>query len=49
VTVRNERGDEIARKVVNVGAMSANEQRSFALSVEVTPVRSRGGKPVSKH
>jgi len=49
VTVRNERGDEIARKVVNVGAMSANEQRSFALSVEVTPVRSRGGKPLSKH
>lgn len=49
VTVRNERGDEIARKVVSVGAMSANEQRSFALSVEVTPVRARGGKAASKH
>lgn len=35
VVVSNERGDEIARNVVNVGAMAAGERRSVALSVEV--------------
>lgn len=42
VTVRNERGDEIARKLVDVGAMQPDELRSFSLSVEVAPVRGRG-------
>jgi hypothetical protein len=35
LTIRNERGEEIARKLVGVGAMQPNEQRTFALSVEM--------------
>lgn len=34
VAVRNERGEEIARQVVGVGALSPGEQRSVSLSVE---------------
>ncbi|MCC6198029.1 MAG: hypothetical protein IT518_26555 [Burkholderiales bacterium] len=41
VTVRNDRGEEIARKLVNVGALSANELRSFTLSVEATVARGK--------
>jgi hypothetical protein len=36
LTIRNERGEEIARKLVGVGAMQPDEQRSFTLSVEMT-------------
>jgi uncharacterized protein YbaR (Trm112 family) len=49
VTVRNERGDEIARKLISVGAMHPDDVRSFALSVEVTPARGRGGRGTSRH
>ena len=35
VSVRNDRGDEVARKVVGVGALNANEGRSITLSVDV--------------
>jgi hypothetical protein len=35
LTVRNERGDEITRQVVGVGALQPSEQRTFNLSVEV--------------
>ncbi len=50
VVVRNDRGEEIARRMVGVGAMQANEQRSFTLSVEVTPARARGsGRGGLKH
>ncbi len=34
VVIRNDRGQEIARKLVGVGAMGPNEQRTFTLSVE---------------
>jgi uncharacterized protein YbaR (Trm112 family) len=44
VSVRNERGDEIARKLVGVGALHPDEIRSFTLSVEVTPVRGKAGR-----
>jgi hypothetical protein len=37
IAVRNERGEEVARQVVNVGALQHSERRSFALSVEVMP------------
>jgi len=40
LTIRNERGEEIARKLVGVGAMQPGEQRTFSLSVEMNP----GGK-----
>ena len=47
VTIRNDRGQEIARKLIGVGAMSPNEQRTFTLSVEavsVTPKKpAKGG------
>lgn len=35
IVVRNERGEEIARKVVGVGAIEKGEQRTFSLAVEV--------------
>jgi len=42
LTIRNERGEDISRQVVGVGALRATESRTFTLSVEVlTP----GGKP----
>ncbi len=42
LAIRNERGQEISRQVVGVGALRAKESRTFTLSVEVmTP----GGRP----
>lgn len=37
LTIRNDRGDEIARHVVGVGAMHASEERTFTLAVEAVP------------
>src|SRR5215472_13508004 len=37
IAVRNERGEEVARQVVNVGALRNSEKRTFTLSVEVMP------------
>lgn len=36
VIVRDDRGAELARRVVNVGAMAAGESRSFQVSVEAS-------------
>ena len=35
LTIRNARGEEIARKLVGVGALQPDEQRTFTLSVEM--------------
>jgi hypothetical protein len=35
VSIRNDRGEEVARKVVGVGALGANEGRTITLSVDV--------------
>jgi hypothetical protein len=35
VSIRNDRGEEIARQVIGVGALPPSEQRTFSLSVEV--------------
>lgn len=35
VSVRNDRGEEIERKVIGVGALQPNEGRTFTVSVEV--------------
>jgi hypothetical protein len=35
LTIRNERGVEIARQVVGVGALRPAESRTFTLSVDV--------------
>jgi hypothetical protein len=37
VSVRNDRDQEVAREVVNVGALQPREGRTFTLSVEVLP------------
>ena len=37
VVIRNDRGQEIARKLIGVGSMSPNEQRTFTLLVEAVP------------
>ena len=51
VAIRNDRGEEIARKLIGVGAMNPGEQRSFVLSVEVVTgkprVPGRGGTRTS--
>ena len=36
VTVRNERNEEVARQMVNVGALQGVERRTFTLSIEVS-------------
>jgi hypothetical protein len=39
LTIRNDRGEEIAREQIGVGALQPAEQRTFTLSVDVfTPV-----------
>jgi hypothetical protein len=39
ISVRNERGEEVTRHVVNVGALRNAEKRTFALSVDVMPLQ----------
>lgn len=36
VVVRNERNEEVARQVVNVGALQGAERRTFSLSIEMS-------------
>ena len=47
VTIHNDRGEEIAHKLIGVGAMNPNEQRTFTLSVEAVSAKpkpsGRGG------
>jgi hypothetical protein len=42
MTIRNERGEELSRQVVGVGALRPTESRTFTLSVEVL---APGGRP----
>jgi len=42
LTIRNQRGEEIARRLVGVGAMQPGELRTFTLSVEMTRATDRG-------
>lgn len=50
VYIRDDRGVEIARKLINVGAIGSNEQRSFTLSVEAVPAKVRNpGKGGTRH
>ena len=41
LTIRNARGEEVARQLVGVGALQPNEERTFTLSVEVSAVGER--------
>jgi len=42
VALTNERGERLARQVVNVGALQPGESRSVSLSVEILPVAAGG-------
>ena len=37
ISIRNDRGEEVDRQVVNVGALQGAEKRTFTMSVEVLP------------
>jgi hypothetical protein len=37
IAIRNDRGEEVDRQVVNVGALQGAEKRTFTFSVEVLP------------
>ncbi|MDQ2640109.1 MAG: hypothetical protein M3Y79_05980 [Pseudomonadota bacterium] len=39
VVVRNERNEEVARQVVNVGSLQGVERRTFSLSIETSEPR----------
>lgn len=50
VTIKNEQGKEIARKLIGVGGLNPNEKRTFSLSVEMAPSNAKGsGKSRTKH
>jgi len=42
LSIRNERGEEITRQVVGVGALKPDEQRTFTLAVEMFAVAGKG-------
>ena len=47
LSIRNERGEEVNRQVIGVGALWPDEQRSFTLQVEMT--EAQGAKARKKH
>jgi hypothetical protein len=50
VSIRNDRGEEIAHKLIGVGGMNPNEERTFVLSVEAVPTPAkRAGKGRTRH
>ena len=50
VSIHNDRGQEIAHKLIGVGAMNPNEQRTFTLSVEAVPAKAKDpGKGSTRH
>jgi hypothetical protein len=50
VSIRNDRGVEIARKLIGVGAMHPNEQCTFTLSVEAMLAKVKDpGKGGTRH
>ncbi len=42
VVIRNERGEEVARHVVGVGALEGSQSRSFSVAVETLAVAGKG-------
>jgi hypothetical protein len=45
IAVRNDRGEEVTRQVVGVGALQGTEKRTFSFSVEVLPPQGPVGAP----
>ena len=48
IAIRNDRGEEITRQVVSVGALQSTETRTFDLSVEVLPAQAPAGGTAPK-
>jgi hypothetical protein len=48
IAIRNDRGEEVTRQVVSVGALQSTEKRTFALSVEVLPPQAPVGHNTPK-
>ena len=49
VSIRNDRGEEIAHRLVGVGAMNPNEQRTFTLLVEAVCAKAKGPGKGTRH
>ncbi len=50
VSIRNDRGEEIAHKLIGVGAMHPSEQRTFTLLVEAVSAKTKSpGKGGTRH
>lgn len=47
LSIRNDRGEEIARQVVGVGALHPDEARTFSLAVEVFAAGDKSARPDS--
>ena len=47
LSIRNERGEEVNRQVIGVGALHSDEERSFTLQVELT--EASGARTRRKH
>ena len=47
LSIRNDRGEEVTRQVIGVGALYADEQRTFTVQVEMT--EATGAKGRRKH
>lgn len=47
LSIRNERGEEVNRQVIGVGALHPDEARSFTLQVEMT--EARGSRTRRRH
>lgn len=48
LSIRNDRGEEVERQVVNVGALQGAEKRTFTFSVEVLPPHAPEEKEAAK-
>ena len=50
VSIRNDRGEEIAHKLIGVGALNPSEQCTFTMSVEAMVARAKApGKGGTRH
>ena len=50
ISIRNDRGEEVTRQVVSVGALQGAEKRTFSLSVDTMPAQIpavTNGRPAS--
>ena len=47
LSIKDERGQEVARQVIGVGALQGDEQRTFTLAVEMT--EATGAKARRRH